>query len=344
MKPRTFVTLAAVTGIAVIAATTAATLHSGQNARATAGEAFLPAVAEDMSAIAGITLQDNEHKVSAVRRDGKWFLTGDLEGYPASVAEIRELLVGLADLRRLEPKTALPDRFVKLQVNDVTDEEALGKRVTLTGQGGEQIADLIVGKAWFGQVGLDKSGRYVRSLDEDRAWLALGDLAVGARVKNMVETRIVPELSQADIRRVTVTQPDGSEVVVERQKPMQQFTLLDMPEGRELRTPQITGSFANAMESMRLDNILPASEAPIEDGKAVTLAVETFDNETVILRVQGDDEAKRYFVAVEGLHKAGREADEKAGLNRADWRYLIPNWRYDDLTKTMEDMLVTPSS
>jgi hypothetical protein len=341
MRPSTFVTLAAVTGISVAAAVTAATMET-DNTAATAGEPFLPRIAGGMDDIASITIQSN-NDTTTVRRDGeKWVLTGDLDGYPASPLEIRDLLVGLGDIRRLEPKTALEDRFEKLQVNDVTEDDALGERVTVMNADGEKLADLIIGKAWFGNVGLDKTGRYVRSLDEDRAWLVVGDLAAGARVRDVVDPKIVPVVREEDIRRVTVSHPDGEEVIVERDMPTKQFVLIDKPEDRDLRTPTTTASFAKALQDMTLQNILPASAVPMDDTKAVLLAAETFTGETIVLRIQADNE--RHVVAVESLHKAGREADEKAGLKRADWRYVVPEWRFDDLTKRMEDMLVKPSS
>lgn len=341
MKPSTFVTLAAVTGISVAAAVAAASLEV-DNTAATAGEPFLPKIAGGMNEVASITIQSNTATTS-VRRDGEnWVLTGDLEGYPASPLEIRDLLVGLADIRRLEPKTALPERFAKLQVNEVTEKDALGERVTVKDASGEVMADLIVGKAWFGNVGLDKTGRYVRAMDEDRAWLVVGDLAAGARVRDVVNANIVPAVREEDIRRVTVSHPDGEEVIVERDMPTKPFVLVDKPADREFRTPTTTASFAKALQAMTLENIVPASAAPIDDAKAVLMAAETFTGDTIVLRVQSDDD--RHFVAVESLHKAGREADEAIGLKRADWRYLVPKWRYDDLTKRMEDMLVKPAS
>lgn len=342
MKQSTFVILLVATGLSVAAAITAAGLRSGSNLEAGAGEPFVDNLGENMSAVASITLQSNSDRTELIRNGDQWVLGGDLEGYPASNIEVRDLLVGLADSRRLEPKTALKDRFAKLQVNDVTETGAEGKRVTIKNKDGEVLADLIVGKAWFGQVGLDKTGRYVRALDDDRAWLTVGDLAVGARVRDVVDTKIIPAITPVDVRRVTVSHPDGHELVVEREKPEDNFTLVDKPADRELRSPAITGSFANALQSMTLETVVPATAVTLDPAKTVMLVAETFDGGTVILKLQNDGDQS--VLAVEGLHTAGRSADEKTGIDRRRWLYQVPKWRYDDLTKQMKDMLAEPTS
>tara|TARA_R110002110_G_scaffold3598_3_gene18387 strand:+ start:3547 stop:4575 length:1029 start_codon:yes stop_codon:yes gene_type:complete len=342
MKQSTFVILLVATGLSVAAAMTAAGLRSGSGLQAGAGQPFVGNLGENMSAVASITLQSNSDTTELVRKGDQWVLGGDLAGYPASNVEVRDLLVGLADSRRLEPKTAITDRFAKLQVNDVTEAGAEGKRVTIRDSDGDVLADLIVGKAWFGQVGLDKTGRYVRALDDERAWLTLGDLAVGARVRDVVDTKIIPAITQEDVRRVTVSQPDGHELVVEREKPEDSFILVDKPADRELRTPVITGSFANALQSATLETVLPASTITLDPAKTVMLIAETFDGGTVILKLQND--GNQSVLAVEGLHTAGRTADEKSGIERSRWLYQIPKWRYDDLTKRMKDMLAEPTS
>lgn len=342
MKQSTFVILLVATGLSVAAAITAAGLRSGSGLQAGAGQPFVGNLGENMSAVASIILQSNSDTTELVRKGDQWVLGGDLAGYPASNIEVRDLLVGLADSRRLEPKTAITDRFAKLQVNDVTEAGAEGKRVTIRDRAGDVLADLIVGKAWFGQVGLDKTGRYVRALDDERAWLTLGDLAVGARVRDVVDTKIIPAITQEDVRRVTVSQPDGHELVVEREKPEDSFILVDKPADRELRTPVITGSFANALQSATLETVLPASTITLDPAKTVMLIAETFDGGTVILKLQND--GNQSVLAVEGLHTAGRTADEKSGIERSRWLYQIPKWRYDDLTKRMNDMLAEPTS
>lgn len=104
--------------------------------------------------------------VLELSRNGDRWSVAQRDGYAADVGKVGVLLQNLAELKTLEAKTADPASYPAIGVEDVSAPSAQGVRVVVTGPGGAELVNLIVGKSASGL-----EATYVRKAGEAASWL-----------------------------------------------------------------------------------------------------------------------------------------------------------------------------
>src|SRR5690606_10542242 len=104
-------------------------------------------------------------------------------------ADVRRLIAGLADMRYVERKTSIPERFHRLGLEDIDAELSDSAHLRVLDGNGESLADVIVGRPSARFFGGHSSGTYIREPGTNNTWLVSG-------VTN-VQTRLVPWLARS---------------------------------------------------------------------------------------------------------------------------------------------------
>lgn len=214
--------------------------------------------------------------VEATREEAGWHVT-QREGWPADVGQLRGWLLSLAQARRLEAKTARPENYPQLGVEDVNTPEAKGVRVEIEAPEDYRIA-LIVG-----QNNPHGRGHYVRLADQTQSWLVDADLAVEkdpARwlARGLIDVPasriVVAEIRGPGRKPVTVTHDSEAEG-----RPLR---LDRLPRGRHANDTALEAA-AGFLEGLRLDDVRraapPAAEPELkaefvrQDGLLVEIAL-----------------------------------------------------------------------
>jgi hypothetical protein len=147
---------------------------------------------------------------------------------------------------------------------------------------------------------------YARKPDEPRSWLVNGDLSLPEKTADWLEKKIL-EIRRERIRAVEVTHASGETVLVDRDKPeTNDFTLHDIPEGKELSYPSAPGSLGNALEWLNLEDVKPASEMDVKEGATATAKFKTFDGLTVTVTTKNVEDLT--YARVEASYEAPPES------------------------------------
>jgi molybdopterin-binding protein len=336
---------------------------------------LIPDLRENINDVARIEMQDSTAKLTLEQKgEGSWVLV-EKSSYPVKFSSVRDLVVKLSDLELVEKKTANPELYSRIQVEDVTEEGAQSKLVTLFDKDGKEMGSAILGKANFGQGTRSENGdQFVRKPGEKQSWLAKGNVSLMVNERNWLDTDIV-NLENDRVEKVVIEHPEGEKIVASRtDKAVQDFTLETMPEGRDLRSASVTRSLSGLLRSVRFDEVMPKAEAPLE-GEPVVAIVDTFNGLRVNSRIYTKDE-KDYVVfdaevleakiaehnaaipeetAAEGeapaegeepepkpepidLEAIKKEADE-INSKYGEWAYVLPAYIADRLQKKNEDFL-----
>ena len=152
------------------------------------------------------------------------------------------------------------------------------------------------------------------------------------------------------------TGADGETVVAKKvSADDEHFSLEGVAEGFEPRSAWTVDSLANALESLDLEAVAPATE--IDWNGATLYRVVTADGLDLAARVVGrqgeEGEDAEYWLALEaGLYTtsldqavddAGREAaaERAEAINRrvSGWAYRIPKFNHDAMNKRMDDLV-----
>ena len=114
MSPKTFLGLGGVTAVVVIAAGVSINARYGAATSGVAEESVFAGLAGQFEDIGEIAVQDKD-KTLTIKRAGDTWLVSNRSAYPASAEAVRDVLIGLSELRLKEGKTAKKDPLCQTQ-------------------------------------------------------------------------------------------------------------------------------------------------------------------------------------------------------------------------------------
>jgi len=269
MNQKTLLGLAIAAAVALGAAALAT--HFNQPAsEVSADDAWLaPALRDHVNEVSRVVVKGAGDKTLAtlVRGDKGWTLA-EKGGYAVDSGKLRDLLLKLADAKLVEQKTSNKDKYAALGVQDISDTGAKGVQVEL--QGLAQPLDVIVGDA------NPHGGNYVRRAGDAQSWLTAATINVDKDAANWLR-KDVASVPAARIANVTLAHADGSTVKIAKAAESDaNFTLADVPKGRESGDAFTINGIAGTLDGLRFDDVLPAKEAAPE-ANALKARFETFD-------------------------------------------------------------------
>ncbi len=365
MSPRNVLIL-----LAAVVVLLALVLYGQRGGTGRGGELFAPsleAVLNDIERVT-ITKANNETVVALERKPEGWVATNK-NGYAADVSKLRLGLRALAEAKILERKTANPDLYSHLGVEDVSGEKAAGVAVALTAKG-KDLPTLILGNA-------DGSKhRYARRAGEAQSYLIDKNPEFARGVGQWLDAQIF-DVRGDRIAQVTITPPDGQVVRISKPtKDAANYDVADVPKGRELLYPGVANVIGNSLRELNLEDVEPAAASP--PAKPTVVEFHTFDG--LVVRAEGEKRGDTSWVgfmaSVDAAQAAraaaattptppaegaGAPADQakpvappaaapdpaaEAGRINAKvgpWRYKIATFQYDQMTRRISDLLKPPA-
>lgn len=290
--------------------------------------------------------------VATLDRGPDGWTVRERDGYPADLTKVRHTLLSLAEATIVEAKTANPAFHSMLGVEDIESEDASGVAVTL--EGPTPPVTVIVG---------DTAGdyrRYVRRAGEDRSYLINRDPEVGETAADWLDTTVI-DLPAERVREITVTHPDGEVVRISKASAEQaNFTVENIPEGRSLLYDSVANVMASVFQNLTLEDVERVSdEATAADETVVDLV--TFDGLGLTVRGQDREDGGWIRISAEPAAPRPTESEDAAAQDDGEaadpaaeaetlnarlggWRYRIPSYKYDQLTRRMDDLLQAQES
>jgi len=334
MQERGLILLAAAAAaLAVVAIMTIATGDRGVS-RAVPGERAFPALAANLGDVGSVGIKRSALSLTFVRDGDNWLVT-EKANYPAAAGKVRQIVLAMADLLLVEPKTRQVESYPRLDVEDPGGGKST--LVTLKDKSGATLADLIIGKRRYDRLGTGTDGIYVRKPSDTQAWLARGSLEFSDQLSSWVDRRIL-DIPQKRIAKATLTQADGTKLVITRAKPEDNFTVEGAPADAKFKSETTTGEPALALETLDLDDVKPATELPVPDNGTAAASFSTFDGLTVDVRLLDKDDM--HWVALSAAGSGAAETEAKAINEKGSrWTYAIPSYKATQLKMKLADLL-----
>jgi Domain of unknown function (DUF4340) len=334
MQKRGFILLAAATLALVILAIVAIASGDRGVSRAAPGERALPALAAKLGEVGSVGIKRNALSLTFVRDGDNWFVA-EKGNYPAAAGKVRQIVLAMADAVLVEPKTQKAEFYPRLDVEDPGNGKST--LVTLKDKSGGTLAEMIIGKRRYDRLGTGTDGIYVRKLGDTQAWLARGSLEFSDQLSSWLDRRIL-DIPEKRIAKATLTQADGTMLVISRAKPEDKFMVEGAPADAKFKSETTTSEPAMALETLDLDDVKPGAEMPLPDKDVVAASFTTFDGLTVDVRLL--DKGDMHWVALSAAGSGAAEAEAKAINDRASrWTYAIPSYKAAQLKMKLADML-----
>lgn len=292
-----------------------------------------------------ITKANGEAVATLERRTDNWVVS-DKHGYVANAGKLRQALTSLGEAHLLEQKTANPELYGRLGVEDVTAPNAAGISVAFSAPGRE-LATIILGNAEGAKF------RYARRVGEMQSYLVDRNPDVPRAAAQWVDSVIIDVRSER-VREVAITHPDGDDVRISKTGPeLANFEVATVPNGRELSYPGVANVIGNALRELNLEDVEPAGTAPAEP--QTTAEYRTFDG--LVVKVTGIERNEESWITLEASvdpaatppASPAPAADVNAEAARINakvggWRYKIAGFQYDQMTRRMADLLKAPAA
>lgn len=366
MRSRNLVILALVTVVVIVAAAVVSHLRAPTKDIKTT--LLFPQLEKQINNVSEIVVRDRDGSVNMVKQKDGWVVS-QVDNYPALFAKIKPLLINMAQLRVLEPKTSTPSLYPRLGVEDIDSKGATSHLLTLKDAGGKTLAELIVGKRQQGGAPGSPPGVYVRQPGKAQSLLVRGELPVSSRASDWFRKdllNVVPDrIASIEIRR-----PDGSTATLERGKGQDKFKLASVPRGREAQSDVILYRMGNILQDIYAEDVKSQKHFALPDDH-VTTTVRTFDGLVATIaaaKVDGTNHVQYSFsvdaakLPAKKPDDAGKDKDKKdaaatqesgekldvrkeaAGYNKetAGWVYTLPPFQYELLVQSL-DQLTRPA-
>ena len=359
MNLRTVLTLAA--GLAALLVVLVIADLGTDRAKAP-GEPLFAGLRDDINAITSITaIAAGDEVVATLTRQGDGWGVAERDGYPADTGKLRKLLLALADARLVEAKTANPEYYTRLGVEDIRAEEASGVLVQVTTESGQY--NVIVGDQVQGDY------RYVRRADEPSSWLIDKNPEAPSQTADWLNDAII-DVAATLVHSVHIEHPDGQVIRLSKDNAAQtDFIVSEIPAGRELSYASVANVVGGVLDNLTLDDVSPAAEF---SAAAINTSFETFDGR--VIRISSEAIDANYWIQISSSYDpalaarlAPPEVDEANDADRPavvagesaatksqeetraavealtqrtqHWRYQIPQYKYEQLTRRWQDLL-----
>ncbi len=286
------------------------------------GGLLLPTLASQLSTVSAVSLRKGSPAASVTLHKLKeQWTVAQRHDYPADVAKLRTLLSALAEAKIVEEKTSDPARYASIGVDDPSQPAATGVELTVTVPGGRHV--LIIGKP----VG---EGHFVRRDGEQRSYSVEPSIPLEAEPRSWIDSRLI-DVPTVQIQRIEVGPAGGSAYALQRSSPTDmKFSLEGAPVDRKALDAQALTPSATLLTTLNAEDVSPAPE--IDFGHPAQVVV-TLTNGNVIT-LTGVVSGQKHWLKV--------NASKDTALNtKAEGRaFEIPSYRYDDLFKPVEQLLV----
>ena len=293
------------------------------------GDLVLPGLETALNSVTEVRLTKGDQTRTTLKKGAaSWTVTE--RDYPADSGKVRKFLLDLGALNVVEEKTRTPANYPQLGVEDTTSPQATGTRIAVVAP--TKVYELIVGKTSSG-----KSG-YVRIPTTQQALLAAPMLTVDADPKHWLDHTLI-DVSQDRVKEVEEKPAEGTAYTISREKKEQpDFTVSNIPKGRELSSPVAADPIAGSLGGMTFDDVQKAA-APPADAKVSHVIFHTFDGLQVDLA--GRKDGTRDLVVLTVTSTAKETADEagKLATRLQGWEYEFPSYKYDAIFRSQEELL-----
>jgi Domain of unknown function (DUF4340) len=330
--------------VAAIAAILAAEVSISGGAAAVdprVGKPVLPQVAAKLADVGKVVLKRSAGTTTFVRQGNAW-VVAEKGNYPADATKIRKVLLGLAQIAYVEPKTAEPSLYKRLNLEDPATEKSQSALVEIYDAQGGALGAVIAGRRRIDELGGGNDGVYVRPPTEARAWLARGTLDLDSDLVQWLDRRIV-DIGEQRIATAVLQQPDGAKVTIARGKVEDKFALKEILPNRKLKSDTGLVEPATALQGFDLTDVKSAKDLAFPKDGVNTATYTTFDGLTVAVELTKQGEADWVRLsATPGTDDTTKAEAESLNQRWSPWVYGIAAYKAGALRTKLDDLLEPP--
>ncbi|MFH5926937.1 DUF4340 domain-containing protein [Roseomonas xinghualingensis] len=323
--------LIALGGSAVVVLGAAALLVPQDDAPPPVSESPLafPALSGRLQAAQRIELRQGEQNLVVQRGPGEAWRLPSKGGYSARFERVRELLIGLAELRLAERRTADPESLSRLGLGEPGTPGSTALLLRVLDGAGSPLAELVIGRRRTRTQGGASESAYVRRPGENQSYLAEGRIPVDADAQLWLD-RGISNLPNERVRRVIAVR-DGQTVELLREEgPDGRLRIVlpgDAPPADDVSLDEV----GRALEGLTFLDVRPAAEIPGDPAGEGRFILTDDLIVTARLRNAGGD----VWMTITAT---GGEEAERLDARWRGWAYQVGAWKLPAFAPSLQTL------
>ena len=356
MRAKPFAILAIVTAVSVAIAGWSVFERNQATASGPPPGSLFPDLINQVNEIARIDVRTPKLSFSIERSSSEQWQVKERGGYPVKFETIKQAVVGIANTRLLEAKTAKPELHDRLFLKSPNDG-GRGTTIVLADRSGKSIAAIVVGKTKSSPTKSEDGIHYVRRLDQNQSYLASGRVEVWETIDRWLDNAM-PTIARQRVRAATTIQANGARAGVARSDPnSRDFKITNIPKGMKPLHDTAGNALGSALGFLNFEDVQPASKVDFTDANKAIF--KTFDGVTIEVTVKKKKDGywlqfmTRFDAAdimlddltteqKKKMKSAGDAKVEVTNINRRfnPWAYRIPEYKAKDFMTGANQLLV----
>jgi hypothetical protein len=240
------------------------------------GKLLFPELLSMVNEVNEVVVETKDKTVTLVRGENAWGVK-EKAGYRADLEKVKQTIIGLAELRILEPKTKNPGLYDRLGLQDKEQEGSLSTTLTVKTPDNPEAALVIVGNQRPAKGNPRMSDMYVRQPGDPQTWLVMGNLPIEKVAGEWLDKEITALMSKR-VHRVRVTHPGGETLLVSKDKPEDlDFQLDAVPSGFKVASQFTMNNVVGTLAQLSLEDVRKEEDVNFQGQPGVKAVLETFD-------------------------------------------------------------------
>jgi hypothetical protein len=256
--------------------------------------------------------------------NGSWYET--ISGYRANTLLIGNLLDNVFRTQILETKTSRTELYSRLGVEPVRTPGARGVELRLSNDSSEYFMT-------FGDI--TSNGQYMRTEADPATLLISPAIDLPTDRIDWLDRELI-SVPAAELISISLQHADGEQIRLAKADPAQtRFTLLNLPQGRQLKTPETANSIAGILSELRMESARRTEQLP--DRKPdVTAEFRTRDDMLV---------GSQAFITDDAVYFTFTILSDPDGTNDGlakelqGWAYTLPAFKRNQFLTRLDDLL-----
>jgi hypothetical protein len=280
---------------------------------------------------------------TTIARTGDAWRVREKAGFGADFNVVKDVVLSIARLKRVEAKTTKAEQYAKIGVEDPAGAQAQSVGVRLKDASGAPLAAVVIGASRDSDDGVRKL-MYVRGMDEPQAWLVEGEVKVPGDAADWLQKTKVIDVFRSRIKSFTVALPEGDRYMIVRDAPdAKGFRYVPPPRNAVIRSQARLDDMSAALEHVVPDDVYPASVVAFDPAQSLTNEYRTFDGLVVKASAMQKDERwyAKYAVSADAKSADDKVKQEAANLARSldEKVFVLPEAKAALMNKKNADVL-----
>ncbi len=283
---------------------------------------LFPDLAGQLNQVQAVRIRSSRQSTTVRHAGPRWEVV-EKSGYPADTRAVRDIALAMSRMRVLELKTRNPERYQKLDLDDITEENSKAVEISLLNQDDTSLASLLVGRSG------ERDSRFVRLTGEAQSYLVSPDIRQPSNPVDWVEKTIL-DLERNEIELIRITHPDGNAVTI-KSDGKGGFELLNIPEGSRVKYQFAINDFASALDDLELVDVKRGKNATDKTkyrGEVTTTG-------GLVLNFHGVQEADKTWFSFQAI--VGKDMNTLTDWD--GWLYALESSAFTRLVKPMSELV-----